>query len=75
MHFRNALNSSILTCTLADKNTHNRIPKYPEKPFNPEKNEDFGDMNEEKIKAERERAYMLLKDWAQNWNARNKKQK
>lgn len=72
MHFRNALNSSILACTLADKNTHNRIPKYPEKPFNPEKNEDFGGMSEDRLKAERQKAYMFFKIYADSWKRKNK---
>lgn len=60
----NALNCSILVATLADKSTPNRMPKFPERPKFDQKNEDFGGMSEERLKAEREKAYYTFKIWA-----------
>ncbi len=48
---------------MADKNTANKIPAYPEKPFTDDfKAQSEEDMTEEQLKAERLKAYIFFKN-------------
>jgi hypothetical protein len=61
-----ALKSTILVATLAEKSTVNKIPDFPKMPFEPQKNEDYGNMTEEQLKAERLKAWIFFKSMRKN---------
>lgn len=61
--FKNALNSSVLVATLAEKNTARKMPHYPEMPFKDDlKAQSDEPMTDEQLKAERLKAYIFFKN-------------
>lgn len=66
-YFKVALDTSILKCGLADKNTVKNLPNYPEMPYSQED-------EEENIEAQRQLIIAKMNKWTRiNNSARKKK--
>ena len=61
--FKQALSSTILVAGLADKDTHNKMPKYPQCPYQ-EENE--RELTEEQKQYERMRLVQYLNQFSKN---------
>ena len=55
-YFRQALQSSVVICGLADRQVINKMPKYPDIPYKDEV-EQSKSQNEEWVKMQRQRAF------------------
>lgn len=67
-YFKQALQSTILVCGLADKNVAKNMPKYPDMPRTQEQVE-----SEEYINAQRQLFIAKMNKWQRVNNSRNKR--